>query len=116
MSTYPCARPNVGAQLKNGQLEHEVNACDELNDPAHGVKGSPHQMEYMAGASIGAEFKTCKMRERKSTSFCQEKPAGIAMMEEESIGVQKQRRKEKRGEHGERSMKKKNRETKMPPP
>lgn len=46
--------------MKDGQFEHEINARDELNDPANGIDSAPYQMKEMAVPGVGAKFQTCK--------------------------------------------------------
>ena len=46
--------------MKDGQFEHEINARDELNDPANGIDCAPYQMKEVAVPGVCAKFQTCK--------------------------------------------------------
>ena len=84
---YPRARPNVGTELEDRQLEHEINARDELYNAANSIHGSPHQMQNVAGPSIGAKSQACKLKQKSSSLLFlvvskEEKPAGISQIME----------------------------------
>ena len=58
--THPCARPDVGSELEDGHLEHEVDAGDELRGAGQRVDEGPGQVQVVVGPPVPAYPHTWK--------------------------------------------------------
>ena len=53
-ATHPRARPDVGPELEDGHLEHEVDAGDELRGAGQRVDEGPRQVQVVIGPTVPA--------------------------------------------------------------
>ncbi len=60
LQTYPCSCPDIRAEVEDWQLQHEIDARDELYRPANSIDGAPGQVQGMADPAISAKFQACK--------------------------------------------------------
>ena len=60
--SHPRPGPDVGAELEDGHLEHEVDAGDELRGAGQRVHGGPRQVQVVVGPPVPAYPHACKKK------------------------------------------------------
>ena len=63
-SSYPCPSPDIWSQLKNWQIKHKVDSCDELSCTTDRINKSPQQIEDVTDPPIATKFDSCNQNIR----------------------------------------------------